>query len=59
MSDVEYDLLLEAVETAIATAPEDDFVVQTQRVYPSPRAANDNGARWPLVPFPEGWHAAC
>ena len=31
MSEVEYDLLLEAVQTAIAPAPEDDFVVQTQR----------------------------
>ena len=59
MSEVEYDLLLEAVQTAIAPVPEDDFVVQTQHSYPSPRAANDNGARWPLVPFPEGWHAAC
>ena len=19
-------------------------------------AANDNGLRWPLIPFPEGWH---
>jgi hypothetical protein len=58
MSEVEYDLLLEAVQTAVAPAPEDDFVVQTQRSYPSPRAANDNGASWPLVPFPEGWYAA-
>ena len=31
MSEVEYDLLLEAVQTAIAPAPEDNFVVQTQR----------------------------
>lgn len=59
MSEVEYDLMLEAVGTAIATAPEDDFMVQTQHTCPSPRAANDNGLRWPLVPFPEGWYATC
>jgi hypothetical protein len=24
-----------------------------------PEAANDNGLAWPLIPFPDGWHAAC
>ncbi len=59
MSDVEFDRLLDAVQTAIAPALENDILARTQPVYQPPRAANDNQAPWPLVPFPEGWYAAC
>jgi hypothetical protein len=57
MSEVEFDLLLDAISAAIA--PEEDFLIHPQTLNPTPRPANDNQLAWPLIPFPEGWHAAC
>jgi hypothetical protein len=59
MSEVEFDRLLAAVRTAIAPAPQEDFLTYPLTFNEPPKAANDNQLAWPLIPFPEGWHAAC
>lgn len=61
MSEVEFDLLLDAVQAAIAPDFGEDFVAQSVPLRPQlPRAANDNDRNdWPLIPFPDGWHASC
>ena len=59
MSEVEFDLLLDAVKMAVAPISEEDYLAQPSPQFPTPRAANDNRAAWPLVPFPEGWYAVC
>jgi hypothetical protein len=58
MSEVEFDLLLDAVRAAVAPIQEDLVARISPRIQPPPRAANDNNVPWPLIPFPEGWYAA-
>ena len=59
MSEAEFERLLDAVNTAIAPIPQQDFMAGMMILGRVPNAANDNGGEWPLIPFPDGWHAAC
>ena len=58
MSEVEFDRMLDAVRTAIAPAPEEDFLARRPISCEPPKAANDNLLAWPFVPIPKGWYAA-
>jgi len=60
MSEVEFDRLLDAVRTAVSPVPREDCMVLTRLpIFNALKAANDNQSIWPLLPFPEGWNAAC
>ena len=59
MSEAEYELLLDAVRSAVAPEPEIDSMTRLFSMLRFPQAANDNQGAWPLIPFPDGLFAAC
>ena len=59
MSEAEFERLLDAVNAAVAPVPEADYIANLRACGRPKQAANDNGLAWPMIPFPDGWHAAC
>jgi hypothetical protein len=57
MSEAEFDLLLEAVKTAVASAPEDKMSAAHMGFGEPPKAANDNQLVFGFISTPEGSNA--
>ena len=59
VSEAEFERILDAVSAAVAPIPQQDFLTGMMTFGCPAEAANDNDGEWPLIPFPDGWHAAC
>ena len=59
MSEAEFERVLDAVNAAIAPIPQQDLMNAMMTSKSPLEAANDDGLAWPLIPFPDGWHATC
>lgn len=53
---MQIDVVVAARAAGIEVDPEDR---ETEAKEEPLVAFNDNGMRWPFVPFPEGWCASC